>query len=88
MEALSLARKENFEKAAERLNDCNQELLKSHKFQTELITTEAKGELDGKISILLIHAQDHLMNAMTVKDLAEEIIFFRRDIINRLEEMN
>jgi len=27
-----------------------------------------------QMSLLMIHAQDHLMNAMTVKDLAAEMV--------------
>jgi len=48
-------------------------LSKAHTFQTNLIQNEAAGEV-VKISLLVIHAQDHLMNAMTVLDLAQEMI--------------
>jgi len=39
-------------------------------------------EADGNtsvISLLLIHAQDHLMTGITVKQLAEEIIDLRKE---------
>ncbi|MDY0393641.1 PTS lactose/cellobiose transporter subunit IIA [Virgibacillus halophilus] len=80
MEALNLARSNDFEMAKQKIVESGQELLKAHHFQTDLIQSEAKGKLEGKISILLIHAQDHLMNAMTVKEMAEEIIALRKDI--------
>ena len=41
--------------------------------QTQLLTKEANGER-SEVSLLMVHAQDHLMNAMTVKDLATEIV--------------
>ena len=36
---------------------------KAHAFQTKLITEEASGN-SVEVNVLLIHAQDHLMNAM------------------------
>lgn len=73
MEALREARNENFEKAEEMIKEAEEKLLIAHKSQTELIQMEAAGE-KMEINILLIHAQDHLMNAITIKDLAIEII--------------
>ncbi|MDX7989752.1 PTS lactose/cellobiose transporter subunit IIA, partial [Xenorhabdus sp. 12] len=51
----------------------------AHHFQTELIQSEARGE-KTEISVLLIHAQDHLMNAITVKELAEEFITLHKRV--------
>ncbi|MBO9129962.1 PTS lactose/cellobiose transporter subunit IIA [Bacillus sp. 165] len=73
MEAMQMAKSGDSTEAREKLLQAGEELKKAHKFQTELIGAEARGER-SELSILLIHAQDHLMNAMTVKDLAEEII--------------
>ncbi|WP_256633609.1 PTS lactose/cellobiose transporter subunit IIA [Clostridioides difficile] len=53
---------------------------KAHKFQTELIQNEANGN-KTEISVILIHAQDHLMTAMNFQQLAEEFI----DVYERLE---
>ncbi|MTE25076.1 PTS cellobiose transporter subunit IIA, partial [Microbacterium sp. ZXX196] len=50
-----------------------------HHFQTQLIQAEAGG-VDFDIPIILIHAQDHLMTAMTLKDLAREIVELRKDM--------
>ncbi|MNJ80672.1 Lichenan-specific phosphotransferase enzyme IIA component [compost metagenome] len=41
--------------------------------QTRLIQEEAGGTKQ-EITLLMIHAQDHLMNAMTVKDMAKEFV--------------
>lgn len=73
MEAMQEARNGNFEKADELLKAAAAELRKAHEFQTQLIQGEAGGEA-YPINILLVHAQDHLMTAMTVRDLAIEII--------------
>lgn len=53
-------------KAKEQLHD-------AHKIQTELITREMNGDLVEK-TIILIHAQDHFMNAVTSIDLGEKVI--------------
>ena len=79
MEALKEARNENFDKASKLIELADEKLLIAHKSQTELIQNEASGE-KIEINILLIHAQDHLMNAITVKDLAIEIVELHKKI--------
>lgn len=74
MEAMILAREQNdFEGAKVKLAEAKETLNEAHHFQTDLIQREAGGE-KFDINVLLIHSQDHLMNAMTVIQLAEEII--------------
>ncbi|ART75303.1 PTS lactose/cellobiose transporter subunit IIA [Sutcliffiella horikoshii] len=73
MEALLEAKKGEFQKASELMEDADEEFLKAHRYQTELIQEEARGD-KYDIPILLVHAQDHLMNALTVKDLTREFI--------------
>lgn len=51
----------------------------AHKIQTELIGLD---EGTGKIpvSLILVHAQDHLMNAMLIQELASDMIeLYRRN---------
>ena len=45
----------------------------AHNTQTKLIQAEINGE-DLKISLLLIHAEDHLMAAISEKSLIKEMI--------------
>lgn len=45
----------------------------AHRFQTEIIQEEADGNIKN-ISVLLVHAQDHLMNAITIIDMAREFV--------------
>ena len=59
IQAIRTARAKNFDEA--------------HQCQTGLIFAETNGS-PGPISLLMIHAQDHVMNAMTVKDMAVEMI--------------
>ncbi|WP_019244161.1 PTS lactose/cellobiose transporter subunit IIA [Bacillus massilioanorexius] len=73
MEALKEAKQGNFELAEKYIEEATQALGEAHKSQTALIQGEARGE-KSEISILLIHAQDHLMTAMTLKDLAGEMV--------------
>ena len=61
------------EEAKELINKSREEMHKAHAFQTKLITEEASGN-SIEINVLLIHAQDHLMNAMNFQQLAEEFI--------------
>lgn len=73
MEAIKAAKKGDFELAKEKIKEANEALNKAHNFQTSLIQKEAAGE-SVEISLLMVHAQDHLMNAMTVRDLAKEMV--------------
>ena len=41
--------------------------------QTDLLTRVAQGEKIGW-NLYMVHAQDHLMNAITFKDLAGEVV--------------
>lgn len=73
MEAITHAKEGDFEKAQRCIEEAENKLSMAHKEQTKLIQAEAQGEKHD-ISLLLIHAQDHLMNAMTIKDMANEFV--------------
>lgn len=78
MQAIQEAKKGNFDEAKELLENANEEFLEAHKVQTEMIQNDINGE-KTPMSLLMVHAQDHLMNALTVKDLSEEIIELYKD---------
>ena len=78
IEAIRAAKSSDFAKADAMLEEADQTLLKSHEVQTELIQKELNGE-KVEVGLLMVHAQDHLMNAMTVMDLAREIIDILRE---------
>lgn len=73
MEAISHAKKGEFEKAEKCIEEADSKLGLAHESQTALIQAEAQGS-ETKLSLLMIHAQDHLMNTITVRDLAGEFI--------------
>lgn len=72
-EAIYAAKEKNITLARECMEKANQELVNAHHVQTSLIQSEVRGE-KTEVSLLLIHAQDHLMNAITFKDLANEFV--------------
>lgn len=80
MEALRKAQESEFEQANSLLAQCEETLEKAHEYQTDLIQREASGE-NIPMSMLLVHAQDHLMNAGLIHNLAEIIV----DLYSRLE---
>ncbi|MDR4947381.1 PTS lactose/cellobiose transporter subunit IIA [Neobacillus cucumis] len=79
MEAIFAAKEKNFTVAFEKLREADQAFIQAHHFQTQLIQAEAGGE-QFELPIILVHAQDHLMTALTVKDLAKELIELRQEI--------
>ncbi|CUH95561.1 hypothetical protein P22_1632 [Propionispora sp. 2/2-37] len=73
LEALRYAREQKFTEAAASMAEAKAELIAAHHIQTNLLQSEADGKKQD-ISLLLVHAQDHLMTAILAKDLIEEMI--------------
>lgn len=71
MEAIGQAKSGNFPEAEKLLDEANAALTKAHESQTEIIQEEADGNVKN-VTLLMAHAQDHLMNAITVIDMACE----------------
>ena len=72
-EALKEAKEGNYEKAKEYLEQSKERSLAAHEMQTELICNEADGN-GIEMNLLMVHAQDHLMTAITFIDLAKEVV--------------
>ena len=72
-QALREAKVGNFEEADSYIKKANEEMLKAHEIQTDLITKEAGGE-KVELGLIMVHAQDHLMTAMFLKDLTQHFI--------------
>ncbi|MGL6106879.1 PTS lactose/cellobiose transporter subunit IIA [Romboutsia sp.] len=79
-EAIAEAKKGNIEEARAKLKESKEVMVKAHRFQTELIQNEANGNKTD-MSVILVHAQDHLMTTMNYQMLAEEFV----DLYERLE---
>ncbi|MNI52703.1 Lichenan-specific phosphotransferase enzyme IIA component [compost metagenome] len=73
LKAVRTARGGSLEEAEALIKSAKESLTKAHKVQTGLIQAEGRGE-KTEITLLMIHAQDHLMNALTVRELAVELI--------------
>jgi len=81
-EALDEAEEYHFDKARELMEEANDEFVKGHKYQTQLIQSQ-----DDKAvpSFVMIHAQDHIMTAQAEMQLIKRMIK-QLQIIQRLEE--
>jgi PTS system cellobiose-specific IIA component len=81
-EALRFARKGDFDASDEAMKKCAEALLEAHHVQTDLIQGEIQGE-PTKITLLMVHAQDHLMTAMLAKDFVEELIADKKELAKK-----
>lgn len=72
-QALNEAKTGNFGEAQKYLEQSNEEMLKAHGIQTDLIVKEAGGE-SIDLGLIMVHSQDHLMGAILFKDLVKEFI--------------
>ncbi|MYL58009.1 PTS cellobiose transporter subunit IIA [Virgibacillus halodenitrificans] len=82
MEAISLAKTYQFDEARSKIEEAEKEFTEAHHQQTKLLQDEANGQAN-EVTVILVHAQDHLMTAMTVKDLANEMI----DMYEKMQSM-
>jgi cellobiose PTS system EIIA component len=74
MEAIYNAKDGHFEEARACIARSRDALVSTHDLQTDLIRNEMSGESKTEATLLMMHAQDHLMSAITTRELAEEII--------------
>lgn len=72
-EALKAARENEMEKAKKLLRKAQEEMDLAHNTQTKLIQREINGQ-NIKMSLLMVHAQDQLMTAISEKNLIEQMI--------------
>lgn len=77
-EALAEAKKGDFAAADRLLKTAEEHLQMAHESHRELLKMDASGEVD-RVSILLCHAQDHLMGSALAGDLIKEMICLYRE---------
>lgn len=65
--------KDDIEEAKVKLKEAGEEIGKAHNIQTELMRAELNGKKVEK-TILLIHAQDQFMSALTFRDMVKMMI--------------
>lgn len=80
IEAIRFAKEGNFNRAKEKITEAQQDFHQAHLVQTELLQKEAN-EKSQPPTILLIHAQDHLMTSQTVLELSIELIDLYKKIL-------
>ncbi len=81
MEALKRAREGDFAQSEQSMAASREAAKQAHKIQTALIAAD-EGQGKVPVSLVLVHAQDHLMNAMLAQDLVEEMVY----LYQRLEK--
>ncbi|MBM7539823.1 PTS lactose/cellobiose transporter subunit IIA [Amphibacillus cookii] len=85
--AIQEAREHHFTEAEKLIEEGAKELRLAHDSQTQLIQKEANGE-QTKLSILLVHAQDHLTTAMINIAHAEEFLHIYKQLAGLKKEEN
>ena len=71
--ALKMAKQGDFEAAKAMMEQSRMALNEAHLVQTKLIEGD-QGEGKMKVSLVLVHAQDHLMTSMLARELVTELI--------------
>ena len=73
MEALDLAREGKFDEARAAIKNAVDAMIETHEVQTQMIRDEMSGKA-WPVSLIMVHAQDHLNLALIMRDVAEEFI--------------
>ncbi len=81
IQAIWKAREGAFSEVEALVGQAEQDLNHAHVIQTRLLQQEVSGH-PSEVTLLMVHAQDHLMTSITVKELATELI---KEIRIRLE---
>lgn len=88
-QALRAAKAGDFAAAAAGLKRAEEEVGIAHRVQADVIGREAQGE-KTEITLLVVHAQDHLMTAIAEKTLIENMVDLYQTVDSlsrRLEEV-
>lgn len=72
-EALQSAKEGNFADADEKMQQAQHFAREAHLVQTQLIEAD-EGEGKTKMTLVMVHAQDHLMTSILAKELVGELI--------------
>lgn len=78
-EAFKDMREENFDEANRKLEESNESLVEAHKIQSGLLKDYANGE-EIIMEVIMVHAQDHLMTTMTLREVALEMLALYKKI--------
>ena len=81
VQAVRAAIENKFDEADNLIKEGDCLLIKAHQVQTDLLNNEIQGEYIP-VGILMVHAQDHYMHAMTYKQIALDLIALNKKIAN------
>lgn len=84
-EALDCAKSGDYEQADAKVKEGDGIMSKAHNAQTNLISNETNGQ-SVPIGLLMVHAQDHLMNAILVREMLNVFIGMQKEI-NELKKV-
>ncbi len=76
----------NFAAAEKLIQDAEQDILKAHQAQHSLLDKELYGE-KSEVDLLMVHAQDHLMDALTIHDMTLQILNMQKNNLKMMEEL-
>ncbi|EHN61536.1 PTS system, Lactose/Cellobiose specific IIA subunit [Listeria innocua ATCC 33091] len=79
IEALQAAKESNTELVDQLLKEADDLMIEAHKVQTEMLIQETRGE-QASFSVLLVHAQDTLMNTILASTLIREMIEMHQEM--------
>lgn len=74
IEAIASARGGDVAHARELLDEADRALVEAHEHQSDEIRRMLNGGTSEGVSLIMVHGQDHLMNAITTIDLAKQIV--------------
>lgn len=75
----NLAKDHDIVKARKQIEEAGKEIGQAHDIQTAMMSAECDGHPVEK-SILLIHAQDHFMTSLAVRDMAKLMVDLYEDL--------
>lgn len=77
--ALRLSRTKSFDLAEDKLRQAKECLNKAHLIQTQLIE-EDQGEGKVSMTLVMVHAQDHLMTTILAQEMATEMVALHKQL--------
>lgn len=83
--ALDNAEKGKFVEAEREIAIGDKALVEAHKLQTDMLVSEAKNE-EMEYSIIMMHAQDHLMTTLNFQRIATRFIKLYKNILEERKE--
>ena len=79
-EALEAANQNDHAGYEAKMEEAENKINEAHKVQYAMLQEEAAGQMHAEFSIIVVHAQDHLMTTMATIDLIKELseLYFLR----------